>query len=125
MEAAMNIKRIIKTEKEYNEIMREVIRLAEGNPAPGTPEGDQLELLALLIKNYDDKHTTFEKPTPIEAIKFRMEQGGLTVSNLVSIFGTTSRAYEVLNGKRKLTINMIRKLHDQLGISTDILIQAY
>ena len=88
-------------------------------------EGKKLELLALLIKNYDDKHTTFEKPTSVEAIKFRMEQGGLTVSNLVSIFGTTSRAYEVLNGKRKLTINMIRKLHDQLGISTDILIQAY
>lgn len=121
----MKIISVIKSEAEYNEMVSKIIELSEKDPQPGTPDGDELELLALLVKNYDDKHTTFEKPTPIEAIKFRMEQGGLTVKDLVSIFGTTSRAYEVLNGNRKLTINMIRKLHDQLGISTDTLIQAY
>ena len=118
----MNL-RLIKTEKEYNEALArlEIIFDAE----PGTPEGDELEVLALLIENYEDEHYPIDVPDPIEAIKFRMEQLGLKQKDLAEMIGYKSRVSEILNRKRKLTLNMIRKLSASLKIPTEVLIQEY
>jgi HTH-type transcriptional regulator/antitoxin HigA len=89
----------------------------------GTPEGDQLEVLATLIDAYEAKHHAMDAPDPIEAIIFRMEQQGLTRKDLEDIIGTRTRIAEVLNRKRSLSIAMIRRLHDRLGISAEVLIR--
>jgi len=89
----------------------------------GTPEGDRLDVLATLVDAYETKHYPMDPPDPIEAIRFRMEQQGLTRKELESMIGMRGRVSEVLNGKRSLTIEMIRRLHDGLGISADILIR--
>ena len=83
----------------------------------GTPEGDRLDVLATLIDAYESAHHPIDPPDPIEAIKFRMEQQGLTRKDLEGILGTRTRVAEVLNRRRGLSINMIRRLHDELGIS--------
>ena len=89
----------------------------------GTPEGDRLDVLATLVDAYETKHYPMDPPDPIEAIRFRMEQQGLTRKELESMIGMRGRVSEVLNGKRSLTIEMIRRLRDGLGISADILIR--
>ena len=89
----------------------------------GTHEGDRLDVLATLIDVYEAKHHAMDPPDPVEAIKFRMEQQGMTRKDLEDIIGTRTRIAEVLNRKRSLSIGMIRRLHDQLGISAEILIQ--
>ncbi len=87
-----------------------------------TSEMDELEILSVLVEKYEDEHFPIASPDPIEAIKFRMEQMGLSQGDLAGIIGSRSRASEVLRGKRSLTINMIRLLHERLNIPAEILI---
>jgi HTH-type transcriptional regulator / antitoxin HigA len=91
----------------------------------GSKEGDELELLSLLIDNYEKEKFPIDLPDPIEAIKFRMEQLGYKQKDLAEAIGLKSRVSEILNRKRKLTLDMIRKLHEVLGIPTDVLVQEY
>jgi HTH-type transcriptional regulator/antitoxin HigA len=94
----------------------------EADPEPGTPEGDRLDILATLVQAYEARHSPIGAPDPVEAIKFRMEQSGLTVKDLEPIIGRSNRVYEVLNHKRPLTLAMIRRLHRSLGIPAEVLI---
>ena len=115
--------KLIKTNKDYqNALVRlEVIFDAK----PGTVEGDELEVLGILIDKYEQEKYPIDFPDPIEAIKFRMDQMGYNQSDLANVVGLKSRASEILNKKRKLTLEMIRNLHDTLHIPTDVLIQNY
>lgn len=92
--------------------------------APGTPEGDELDVLATLTDSWEAKYQPMDAPDPVTAIQFRMEQQGLTRKELEPIIGSRARVSEVLNGKRKLTIGMIRRVRDELGISADLLIDS-
>lgn len=92
---------------------------------PGTPESDELEVLGILIDQYENEHFLIGLPDPIEAIKFRMEQMGYNQNDLAKIVGLKSRASEILKRKRKLSLEMIRQLHERLNIPTDVLIQIY
>ncbi len=92
---------------------------------PNTPEGDELEVLATLVEAFEEAHYPIAPPDPIEAIKFRMEQQGLEDKDLVPFLGTRSRVTEVLKRQRRLTINMIRKLHEGLRIPLDSLVKEY
>ena len=111
----------IRNEADYDAAMADVAALW-GAPN-GTPEGDRLDVLATLIDAYEAKHHAMDAPDPIEAIIFRMEQQGLTRKDLEDIIGTRTRIAEVLNRKRSLSIAMIRRLHDRLGISAEVLIR--
>ena len=91
----------------------------------GTPEGDELEVLSILIEKYENEHFPVGLPDPIEAIKFRMEQLGYNQVDLAEVVGLKSRASEILNKKRKLSLDMIRQLHEKLHIPTEVLIQPY
>ena len=115
--------KVIKTEEEYNEAMErlEVIFDAE----VGTPEGDELELLSLLIDNYEKQHFPIDLPDPIEAIKFRMEQLNFKPKDLAKILGFRSRVTEVLNKKRKLSLDMIRRINRDMHIPTNTLVKEY
>jgi len=118
----MNI-RPIKTEKDYDQALDRLEVIFDATS--GTPEGDELEVLGILIDQYENDHFPMGLPDPIEAIKFRMEQMGYTQSDLAKIVGLRSRASEILSKKRKLTLEMIRRLHERLNIPTDVLIQTY
>lgn len=118
--AATEIKPI-RTKRDYDAALNEVERL--WGAKSGTPEGDRLDVLATLIDVYEAEHYPMDPPDPIEAIKFRMEQQGLTRRDLEEIIGTRTRIAEVLNRKRGLSITMIRRLHERLGISADVLIR--
>ena len=111
----------IRSEADYEEALSEVERLW-GAPS-GTLEGDRLDVLATLIDAYEDEHHPIDPPDPIEAIKFRMEQQGLTRKDLEAIIGTRTRVAEILNRRRGLSITMIRRLHEKLGISAEVLIR--
>lgn len=115
--------RPIHTEQEYKSAMREVSAYFENEPEPGSTEGDRFEILLTLIEAYEAKHFPIDLPDPVEAIKFRMDQSGLTPKDLVPMIGRLNRVYEVLNRKRSLTLPMIWKLHDQLGIPAESLIR--
>ncbi|MFC5625214.1 helix-turn-helix domain-containing protein [Algoriphagus winogradskyi] len=91
----------------------------------GTPEGDESEILTILIENYEETHYPIDLPDPIEAIKFRMEQMGLKQKDLAEVVGLKSRVSEILNKKRKLTLEMIRNLSSKLNIPTEILVKEY
>lgn len=119
----MNI-RPIRTRKDYNAALRELSAGFESEPEPGSEAGDRFEILATLVEAYEAQHFPIAAPDPIEAIRFRMEQGGLTVKDLVPSIGQPNRVYEVLNRKRALTIEMIRNLHRNLGIPAESLIGA-
>ncbi len=119
---AMNI-RPIKTKKDYSQALARLEEIFESKK--GTTEGDELEILALLIEQYENVHYPIDLPDPIEAIKFRMEQLGYTQADLARIIGHKGRASEILNKRRKLSLEMIRQLHDKLNIPTDVLVQAY
>ena len=114
--------RPIRSERDYEHALAEVEEL--WGAKAGTPKGDRLDILATLIEAYETEHYPMDPPDPIEAIKFRMEQQGLTRKDLEEILGTRTRVSEVLNRKRGLSINMIRALHDKLGISAEILIRS-
>lgn len=113
----------IKTKKDYQAAMNRLEAIFDAKL--GTPAGDELEVLGILIDNYEREHAPIAYPDPIEAIKFRMEQMGYTQSDLARVVGLKSRASEILNKKRKLTLEMIRQLHEVLHIPTDVLIQNY
>ena len=118
----MEIK-LIKTENDYNQALERLEVLFDAKK--GTPEGDELELLGILIEQYENTHFPIDLPDPIEAIKFRMEQMGYNQNDLAKIIGLKSRASEILSKKRKLSLEMIRQLHTSLHIPTDVLIQTY
>jgi HTH-type transcriptional regulator/antitoxin HigA len=115
--------KIIKTESEYKKALTKLEKLF--NAKPNTPKGDELELLSLLIEKYEQEKYSIDMPDPIEAIKFRMEQMGYTQNDLAKIIGLKSRASEILNRKRPLTLELIRNLHEKMNIPTQVLIQAY
>jgi len=115
--------RPIRTDADYRKTLKEISRLMRSDPELGTPEGDRLDVLATLVQAYEAKHFPIDLPDPVEAIKFRMEQGGLTAKDLEPMIGKRNRVYEVLNRKRPLTLPMIRKLHQQLGIPAESLIR--
>lgn len=115
--------RPIKTDADYQAVLREIESLF--NAAPDTPEGDRLEVLTTLVEAYEDKKYNIPCPDPIEAIIYHMESRGLSRRDLEPYLGNRSRVSEILNRKRPLSIEMIRKLHTGLGISADILIQSY
>ncbi len=114
---------LIKTKKDYQAAMNRLEVIFDSKP--GSAEGDELEILGMLIGKYEDEHYPIDLPDPVEAIKFRMEQLGYTQSDLANVVGLKSRASEILNKKRKLTLEMIRNLHTKLKIPTDVLIQNY
>jgi HTH-type transcriptional regulator/antitoxin HigA len=115
--------KLIKTKKDYQISLARLEEIFDAKP--GTPEGDELEVLGILIEKYEQENYPIALPDPIEAIKFRMEQLGYNQSDLANVVGLKSRASEILNKKRKLTLEMIRNLHDRLHIPTDVLIQNY
>lgn len=113
----------IKTKKDYQQALErlELIFDAKKN----SEDGDELEVLSILIEKYEDEHFPVGFPDPIEAIKFRMEQLGYNQNDLANIVGLKSRASEILNKKRKLTLEMVRLIHNSLNIPTEVLVQAY
>lgn len=115
--------RIIKTDKDYNNALKrfELIFNAE----EGTLESNEADVLALLIKDYEEKHFIIEYPNPIDAIKYRMEQQGLTNSDLAKILGYKSRVSDIFHNTRKLSLNMIRKLYVELNIPLETLVKKY
>ncbi|MEY4756524.1 MAG: hypothetical protein RJA34_1422 [Pseudomonadota bacterium] len=113
----------IRTSDDYKAAMREVSAYFDNEPTPGTPDGDRFEILLTLLEAYESKHFPVDLPDPVEAIKFRMDQAGLTPKDLVPVIGRLNRVYEILNRKRPLTLNMIWNLHEKLGIPAECLIQ--
>lgn len=114
----------IRTEADYQAALKraEAYFDAEEEPDPDSDEGAHFEALITLIEAHEKKHYPIAAPNPIEAIKHRMEQRGLTARDLVPMIGQPNRVYEVLNGRRRLTLPMIRRLHAQLGISVEVLV---
>lgn len=115
----------IRTEAQYEEALERIYELMQLDLEPGTEAGDELEILALLVKEYENAHYPVPNPHPIEAIKFRLDQLGLPESELTRILGSRSRKSEVLSGQRKLSLEMIRQLNRELKIPAEVLIQAY
>lgn len=111
----------IRTRRDHEAALKKVERL--WGAKSGTRDGDRLDVLATLIDAYEAEHYPMDPPDPIEAIKFRMDQQGLTRRDLEEIIGTRTRIAEVLNRKRGLSVGMIRRLHERLGISAEILIR--
>lgn len=111
----------IRNKADYDAALEEVGRL--WGAKSGTPDGDRLDVLATLIDAYEAKHHPIDPPDPVEAIRFRMEQQGLTRKDLEPMIGPRNRVADVLNRKRGLSIDMIRQLHDGLGISAEVLIR--
>jgi HTH-type transcriptional regulator/antitoxin HigA len=118
----MNIEPI-HTEADYKAVLKEVSALIDLDPLRFTPEGDRLEILGLMVQAYEAEHYPIDPPDPIEAIKFRMDQQGLKPKDLEPMIGRRNRVDEVLNGKRKLTMAMVWKLHIGLGIAAESLIR--
>jgi len=115
--------KVLKTEEDYNQALS---RLEKVFHAPmDSKEGDEAELLTLLIEKYEEEHYPIEAPDPIEAIKFRMEQMGMSNKELAEILGYKSRVSEIFSRKRKLNLNMIRKLHEKMNIPYESLIANY
>jgi len=115
--------KVIKNEKEYQIALKRLEIIFDSKKS--SKNGDELELLSLLIDNYEKEKFAIDLPDPIEAIKFRMEQLGYNQKDLTDVIGLKSRVSEILNRKRKLTLDMIRKLHETLGIPTEVLIREY
>ncbi|WP_233504964.1 helix-turn-helix domain-containing protein [Serratia marcescens] len=125
MEAKMtrNCWRIIKNDDDHAVAMARLIELASADLQSGTDDFDEFELLGLLIEHYENSTYPMDKPDPIEAIKFRMDQQGLSQADMKQFIGSASKVSEVLNRRRPLSLSMIRRIHDGLGIPADILIQ--
>jgi len=113
----------IKTEVDYNLALGRLEEIFHAKV--DTPEGDEAEILSILIEKYEEIHYPIEMPAPIEAIKFRMEQLNMNQKDLVEVVGFASRVSEILNRKRKLTLKMIRTLSKKLQIPTEVLVQEY
>ncbi|MBF0154779.1 MAG: helix-turn-helix domain-containing protein [Magnetococcales bacterium] len=112
---------LIKTEQDYDAALAEVERLMDADP--DTPEGDRLDILTTLIAAYEDRHHAIDLPDPVDAIRFRMEQMGLSRKELEPFIGSRARVAEILNRKRQLSLEMIRRLHKGLKIPANVLIQ--
>jgi HTH-type transcriptional regulator/antitoxin HigA len=112
----------IHNEKLHREALAEIERLWSAKPR--SPEHDRLEVLAALVEDYEEKHQPVYPPDPVEAIRFRMEQLGLDRKALEPSIGSRARVSEVLSGRRRLTLDMIRRLHKQLGIPAEVLLAA-
>jgi len=115
----------IKTKKQHEAALEKIYSLMQKNLKRGSKEGDELEVLSILVEKYEDEHYPIPPPDPVEAIKFRMEQMGLNKTDLVKYLGHKSRVSEVLRGKRKLTMPMIRSLSKHLKIPAETLIKEY
>lgn len=115
----------IRTEADYKAALKEIEPYFDNEPVLGSEESDRFEILALLIEAYEAKHFPIDLPDPIEAIKFRMDQAGLSPKDLVPAIGQLNRVYEVLTRKRSLSLKMIQNLHEQFGIPAESLIQPF
>jgi HTH-type transcriptional regulator/antitoxin HigA len=116
--------RPIHNESDYRAALQELSACFDNEPEPGTPAGDRFEVLLTLVESYEARHFPVDLPDPVEAIKFRMEQAGLSPKDLVPAIGRLNRVYEILSRKRPLTLNMIRRLHEKFGIPAESLIRA-
>jgi len=114
----------IRSEDDYRVALKEIAALMTDDPALGTPEGDRLDVLSTLVQVFEARNFPIDLPDPIDAIKFRMEQAGLRAKDLEPMIGRRNRVYEVLNRTRPLTLAMIRKLHETLGIPAECLIRS-
>ncbi len=121
----MTTLKIIKTRKEHHAALAELKRLIVSDPAPGSEDAEKIGVLALIVESYEKKHFPLPDPDPVEAILFRMEQQGLTRSDLVPLLGSRSKVSEVLARKRSLSLSMIRALHQALGIPAEVLVREY
>lgn len=117
--------RPIKNEKQYEDVLTRVYMLMQKDIQPDSEDSDELEVLSILVKEYENEHYPIPQPNPIEAIKFRLEQLNMSEADLTEILGARSRKSEILSGKRKLSLSMIRKLTKRLNIPAEVLIQAY
>jgi HTH-type transcriptional regulator/antitoxin HigA len=115
--------RPIKTEADYQAALAEIDRLFDADP--NTPAGDRLDVLATLVEAYEEQHYSLPAPDPVEALTYHLESRGLSRRDLEPYLGSRARVAEVLNRKRPLSLEMIRRLHAGLGIAADILIQPY
>lgn len=115
--------KIIHTEEEHEQALARALQLVRKDPAPATPEGDELELLSFVIERYEQQHFPRNATDPIQAIKFMMDQQGLKKKDLTPYIGSAPKVTEVLNGKRTLSLGMIRRLSAGLGIPVSVLIQ--
>ncbi|MCZ7562262.1 MAG: transcriptional regulator [Burkholderiaceae bacterium] len=115
--------RPIHTDADYKAALREISTYFDNEPEPGTPDGDRFEILLTLVEAYEARHFPIDLPDPVEAIKFRMEQAGLTPKDPVPAIGRLNRVYEILARKRPLTLNMIWRLHERFGIPAESLIR--
>lgn len=115
----------IKNERQYEDALARTYALMQKELKTDSKESDELELLSILIKSYEHEHHAMPKPKPLEAIKFRLEQLGMSEARLAEVLGYRSRKSEILSGKRKLSLSMIRKLNQALRIPAEVLIQAY
>ena len=115
----------IKNNKQYETALDRIYELMQKDLKIGSKHSDELEILSLIVKDYEDQNHPVPKPNPVEAIKFRLEQMGLSESQLAEILGFRSRKSEILSGKRKLNLAMIRTLHDKLARPASVLIQEY
>ena len=113
----------IMTESDYEAGLAEIERLFDA--VPGTPEGDQLSVLAVLVEAYEQEHYSIPVPDPIEAIKYHMESRGLGPRDLEPFLGNRAQVEAILNRRRPLSLEMIRRLHRGLGISADVLVEPY
>ncbi|RFO97351.1 transcriptional regulator [Rhodoferax lacus] len=115
--------RAIRTEADYLAALQEVSALIDLDPHAESPEGERLDVLGTLVQAYEARHYPIDPPDPIEAIKFRMDQSGLGVKDLVPFIGPLNRVYEVLSYKRSLSLSMIRRLSEGLRIPAEVLIR--
>lgn len=115
----------IKTEAQYDAALARIFALIQSDVEPGSVEGDELEILSLLVKTYEQVYYPIPKPHPLDAIRFRLDQMGLSEADLSRILGSRSRKSEILSGRRKLSLDMIRRLNTALNIPAQVLIQSY
>lgn len=115
----------IRTKMEHKEALLRIQELFDLEPKEGSAEFDELELLAMVVEEYEDIHYPVPPPDPLEAIKFRMEQMGMTEKDLDKLLGSRQRRSDIFSGRRKLSLNMIRKLHEHLRIPAEVLIREY
>jgi HTH-type transcriptional regulator/antitoxin HigA len=115
--------KILKTKKDYQNALKRFEGIFQAKP--GSTESDEADVLSLLLKDYEEKHYMIEAPNPLEAIKYRMEQQGLTNGDLAVILGFKSRVTDIFNKHRKLNLTMVRKLHDELNIPLETLVKEY
>ena len=111
----------IKSERDYQKALKTIDRLMDARP--NTPQGDALDVLSTLVDAWEEKHHALGPPDPVEAIRFAIEQRGLSRHDLEPLIGSRARVAEILNHKRTLTLPMIRRLHDHLGIPAEVLIR--